>query len=123
MIIPQPKALPAAPRRAKCHSGSKPPFQDLRALIDRSGSGRAPVRDDSLAVTCAGWSQSLEVVCRGRPTREGGALHRWTHVGAGATPPAIANAVFDATGARLRSVPFTPDKVKAALAAAQTQRG
>jgi CO/xanthine dehydrogenase Mo-binding subunit len=40
-----------------------------------------------------------------------------------AIPPAIANAVFDATGARLRSVPFTPDKVKAALAAAQTQRG
>ena len=32
-------------------------------------------------------------------------------------PAAISNAVFDATGARLRSVPFTPDKVKAALAA------
>ena len=32
-------------------------------------------------------------------------------------PCAIGNAVFDATGARLRSVPFTPDKVKAALAA------
>lgn len=32
-------------------------------------------------------------------------------------PPAIANAVFDATGARLRSVPFTPDRVLAALAA------
>jgi CO/xanthine dehydrogenase Mo-binding subunit len=30
---------------------------------------------------------------------------------------AIANAVFDATGARLREVPFTPDRVKAALAA------
>jgi len=29
--------------------------------------------------------------------------------------PAIANAVFDATGARLRQVPFTPDRVKAAL--------
>jgi CO/xanthine dehydrogenase Mo-binding subunit len=28
---------------------------------------------------------------------------------------AIANAVFDATGARLRQVPFTPDRVKAAL--------
>ena len=32
-------------------------------------------------------------------------------------PGAIANAVFDATGARMRSVPLTPDKVKAALAA------
>ncbi len=32
-----------------------------------------------------------------------------------AIPGAIANAVFDATGARLREVPFTPDRVKAAL--------
>jgi CO/xanthine dehydrogenase Mo-binding subunit len=32
-----------------------------------------------------------------------------------AIPAAIANAVFDATGARLREIPFTPDKVKAAL--------
>jgi CO/xanthine dehydrogenase Mo-binding subunit len=30
---------------------------------------------------------------------------------------AIANAVFDATGARMRQVPFTPERVKAALAA------
>ena len=30
---------------------------------------------------------------------------------------ALGNAVFDATGARLREVPFTPDRVKAALAA------
>jgi nicotinate dehydrogenase subunit B len=29
---------------------------------------------------------------------------------------AVANAIFDATGRRLRSVPFTPEKVKAALA-------
>jgi nicotinate dehydrogenase subunit B len=32
-----------------------------------------------------------------------------------ATAPAIANAIFDATGARLRTVPFTPARVKAAL--------
>ena len=30
-------------------------------------------------------------------------------------PAAIANAVFDATGARVRQVPFTPDRVRAAL--------
>ena len=34
-----------------------------------------------------------------------------------AIPAAIANAIYDATGARLRSIPFTPDKVKTALAA------
>jgi CO/xanthine dehydrogenase Mo-binding subunit len=33
-------------------------------------------------------------------------------------PSAISNAVFDATGVRLRSVPYTPDKVKAALSGA-----
>ncbi len=32
-----------------------------------------------------------------------------------AIPAAIGNAVFDATGARLREVPFTPDRLKAAL--------
>jgi nicotinate dehydrogenase subunit B len=32
-----------------------------------------------------------------------------------AIPAAIANAIYDATGARLRSVPITPEKVKAAL--------
>lgn len=30
-------------------------------------------------------------------------------------PAAIANAIFDATGARIREIPFTPDRVKAAL--------
>ena len=32
-----------------------------------------------------------------------------------AIPAAIGNAIFDATGARLRSIPFTPEKVQAAL--------
>ena len=43
-------------------------------------------------------------------------------MGAGETavtvvPAAIANAIFDATGARIRQVPFTPERVKSALAA------
>jgi len=37
---------------------------------------------------------------------------------AAVVPSAISNAVFDATGVRLRSVPFTPTKVKAATGAA-----
>jgi nicotinate dehydrogenase subunit B len=44
-----------------------------------------------------------------------------TGAGEGATIPvaaAISNAVFDATGVRLRSLPFRPESVKAALAAA-----
>lgn len=39
-----------------------------------------------------------------------------------ATAAAIGNAVFDATGARLREVPFTPERVKAALAARGSAR-
>jgi nicotinate dehydrogenase subunit B len=35
-------------------------------------------------------------------------------------PAAISNAVFEATGAGLRSVPFTPAKVKAAVVATQS---
>ena len=31
------------------------------------------------------------------------------------TSAAVANAIFDATGARLRQIPFTPERVKAAL--------
>jgi CO/xanthine dehydrogenase Mo-binding subunit len=37
---------------------------------------------------------------------------------AAVVPSAIANAIFDATGVRMRSVPFTPAKVKAALGSA-----
>ncbi len=31
------------------------------------------------------------------------------------TAPAVANAVFDATGVRLRQMPFMPERVRAAL--------
>lgn len=36
------------------------------------------------------------------------------------TPAAIGNAIFDATGARLRNLPFTPDRVKSALREARS---
>jgi len=38
----------------------------------------------------------------------------------GATGAAIANALFDATGVRLRQYPLTPERVKAALAVSRT---
>jgi nicotinate dehydrogenase subunit B len=52
------------------------------------------------------------------PYREGGAPPKPWGVGepsAAVVPSAISNAVFDATGARLRSVPYTPDKVRSVL--------
>ena len=43
-----------------------------------------------------------------------GACEQMTVVAAAA----VGNPIFDVIGARLRSVPFTPDKVKAAMGAA-----
>ena len=50
-----------------------------------------------------------------RPTRR--ALSRQRRGDAGTDGGAIANAVFDAIGVRLRDIPFTPDRVRAAVAA------
>jgi nicotinate dehydrogenase subunit B len=36
--------------------------------------------------------------------------------------PSIANAIFDATGVRIRALPFRPDRVKAALQQAQAEK-
>ena len=40
----------------------------------------------------------------------------WT-LEAGGLVNAFGNGIFDATGVRIREVPFTPDRIKAALAA------
>jgi CO/xanthine dehydrogenase Mo-binding subunit len=40
-----------------------------------------------------------------------------------ATAPAILNAIFDATGVRIRHIPATPDRVCAALVASGKARG
>lgn len=57
---------------------------------------------------------TIETVLLNRPDQEA--------TGAGETSitvaaAALANAIFDATGARIRQIPFTPERVKAALAA------
>src|SRR6201987_5911810 len=80
------------------------------------------VRFDSARVTSVDWASypilrfpdvpKLDIVLIDRPTEP--------PVGAGeagctTVAAALANAVFDATGARLRTVPFTPERVKATL--------
>jgi CO/xanthine dehydrogenase Mo-binding subunit len=80
------------------------------------------VKFDRSRVTSVDWASypiltfpevpSVEVVLLDRPSLP--------PFGAGeaATAPvaaALANAIFDATGIRLRSVPFTPERVRAAL--------
>jgi CO/xanthine dehydrogenase Mo-binding subunit len=60
----------------------------------------------------------IETVLLNRPGRP------YLGLGEGAQGPvaaAIANAVFDATGVRLRRIPFTPEHVKAALASVQAE--
>jgi nicotinate dehydrogenase subunit B len=82
------------------------------------------VQFDRSRVTSVDWSSypilrfpdvpKLDIVLIDRPTQPplGAGEAACTPVGA-----ALANAVFDATGARLRTVPFTPDRVKMALSA------
>jgi CO/xanthine dehydrogenase Mo-binding subunit len=82
------------------------------------------VQFDRSGVTSVDWSSypilrfpdvpKLDVILIDRPTQPplGAGEAACSPVGA-----ALANGVFDATGARLRTVPFTPERVKAALSA------
>jgi nicotinate dehydrogenase subunit B len=54
----------------------------------------------------------IDVVLLDRPDRKARGAGEAT---TGPTPAAIANAVFDACGARLRATPFTPERLRAAL--------
>ncbi len=82
------------------------------------------VRFDGRRITSLDWDSypiltfaevpGVEIVLLNRPDQPA--------VGAGepatiTTAPAIANGIFAATGARVRQVPFTPERVRAALAA------
>jgi nicotinate dehydrogenase subunit B len=83
------------------------------------------VRFDSMRVTGVDWNgypilrfleipDAIDIELIDRPDQPS--------VGAGEAatspiPAAIANAIFDATGARVRQVPFTPDRVRAAVRA------
>jgi CO/xanthine dehydrogenase Mo-binding subunit len=103
--------------------------ETLRHVIDRQlvyGTSRAmleEVRFDDKMVTSIDWlsypvlhmdslPEKIEIVLIERPEA---APSGAAEMALGLVPAAIGNAVFDATGVRLRRVPFTPERVKAAL--------
>jgi CO/xanthine dehydrogenase Mo-binding subunit len=104
--------------------------ETLKHVIDRQlvyGTSRTlfeEVRFDDKMVTSVDWltypvlhiesiPQSIEIHLISRPEA---APSGAAEMALGLVPAAIGNAVFDATGVRLRRVPFTPERVKAALA-------
>jgi CO/xanthine dehydrogenase Mo-binding subunit len=103
--------------------------ETLKHVIDRQlvyGTSRAmveEVRFDQNMVTSVDWltypvlhidtiPESIEIVLIKHPEA---APSGAAEMALGLCPAAIGNAVFDATGVRLRRVPFTPERVKAAL--------
>jgi CO/xanthine dehydrogenase Mo-binding subunit len=102
----------------------------IRHVIDRQlvwGTSRVlyeEVQFDENRVTSVDWltypvirmdgvPRSIEIVLIDRPEEPSSGA---AEMSIGPLPAAISNAVFDATGVRLRRVPFTPARVKAALA-------
>jgi CO/xanthine dehydrogenase Mo-binding subunit len=78
---------------------------------------------DAKGITSRDWDSYPILRFTNAPVIETVILNRpnFPFVGAGEatqnpTPAAIANAVYDAVGIRLREIPFTPERVKAALA-------
>ena len=103
--------------------------ETIRHVIDRQlvwGTSRTmceEVRFDQNMVTSVDWvsypvlhmnavPEKIEIVLIDRPEA---APSGAAEMALGLVPAAIGNAVFDATGVRLRRVPFTPQRVKAAL--------
>lgn len=96
------------------------------------GASRALLEEatwDETAVTSIDWRSlrswslgskipTVECVLLNRPDAEANGVGESSITTVAA---AIGNAVFDATGARLRRLPFTPERVKAALAARSPQ--
>jgi CO/xanthine dehydrogenase Mo-binding subunit len=103
--------------------------ETLRHVIDRQlvyGTSRAmfeEVRFDRDMVTSVDWltypvlhmdavPEKIDIVLIERPEA---APSGAAEMALGLVPAAIGNAVFDATGVRLRRMPFTPERVKTAL--------
>jgi CO/xanthine dehydrogenase Mo-binding subunit len=84
----------------------------LKERVAFDHSGITSVDWDSYPILSFPEAPVIETVLLNRPDQP--------HVGSGEatqgpTPAAIANAIFDAAGIRLREIPFTPERVKAAL--------
>src|SRR5204862_7883126 len=94
-------------------------FQTVgRTLIEASNSARATVTSlDWESYPILTFPDTPEIVVE-RINQPDAAPWGAGEPSAAVVPSAISNAVFDATGVRLRSVPFTPDKVKAAMGGA-----
>ncbi len=104
--------------------------ETIRHVIDRQlvwGTSRVmyeEVKFDQNMVTSVDWltypvikmggvPRSIEIVLINRPEEPSSGA---AEMAIGPLPAAIGNAIFDATGVRLRRVPFTPERVKVALA-------
>ena len=79
---------------------------------------------DNEKVTSLDWRTYRAISCRLQSAETGdgahqfhgrGSLRRAGETSNPVTAAAIGNAIFDATGVRLRQVPFTPERVKAAI--------
>jgi CO/xanthine dehydrogenase Mo-binding subunit len=104
--------------------------ETIKHVIDRQlvwGTSRVmceEVKFDHDMVTSVDWltypvikmdgvPKSIEIVLINRPDEPSSGA---AEMAIGPLPAALSNAIFDATGVRLRRVPFTPERVKAALA-------
>ncbi len=87
----------------------------LKEQVTFDPHGVTSVDWDSYPILRFGDAPEIETVLLNRPGQP------YLGIGEGAqgpVPAAIANAVFDAAGIRLRHIPFTPERVRAALASA-----
>jgi hypothetical protein len=114
-------ALVVSFRRHVGLPGGKGRSARIRRMLIRQGTSRAlgeEITWDDRKVTSIDW-QTYKMLSLGIqvPLIESVLINRPGTEATGAGETAISNAIFDATGARVRQVPFTPDRVKAAIAA------